>query len=120
LAAHPNSVVSADRLAEVVWGDSPPRSAHATLQKYVYRLRVALGRGLDGTESSSMVHTRSGGYALVLAPGELDADRFMGLVDAARVQAAAGDAAAAMTLLTGALGLWRGQPAWVEFDDRGM
>jgi len=39
LAARPNSMVSSDRLIDIVWGDEPPDSALSTLQKYVYRLR---------------------------------------------------------------------------------
>ena len=37
-----NSVVSSDRLIDIVWGDDPPVSARATLQKLVYRLRVII------------------------------------------------------------------------------
>ena len=38
LLAYRNSVVSTDRLVEVLW-DEPPASAAATLQSYVSRLR---------------------------------------------------------------------------------
>ena len=43
LAARANSVVSAERLIDVVWGDAPPERALSTVQKYVYRLRAVVG-----------------------------------------------------------------------------
>src|SRR5262245_65330790 len=40
LLVEANSVVSSDRLIDILWGDDPPVSARATLQKLVYRLRL--------------------------------------------------------------------------------
>jgi hypothetical protein len=36
--------VSADRLADVVWGDAPPEAVAAALAKDVYRLRARSAR----------------------------------------------------------------------------
>lgn len=58
--------------------------------------------------------SRGGGFALELAPDELDAERFEALVDAARGV----DADAAAPLLATALGLWRG-PAFGDRADVG-
>ena len=41
LLLHRNEVVSADRLIDELWGESPPASALRTLQAYVSRLRKA-------------------------------------------------------------------------------
>ena len=42
LAVYTGEVLSADRLADVVWEDSPPRSARQNLQTYVWSLRRSL------------------------------------------------------------------------------
>ena len=42
LVLHRNEVVSADRLVDDLWGESPPETALRTLQAYVSRLRKAL------------------------------------------------------------------------------
>ncbi len=90
--------VSTDRLIEDVWNGSPPETALKSIQVYVSQLRKALG------EARLVTHER--GYELVVAPGELDADRFDALVQAA-AEAAPEQAAA---LLRDALALFRGEP----------
>ena len=73
-------VVPAEYLAEALWRGAPPPGAAKTLRSYVSRLHSLLGpdAGLAG---------RGGGYALGVAPDQLDADRFERLVGAARVAA---------------------------------
>jgi DNA-binding SARP family transcriptional activator/ABC-type transport system substrate-binding protein len=90
--------VSTDRLIEDVWNGSPPETALKSIQVYVSQLRKALGE--------ARLVTRERGYELVLSPGELDADRFDGLVQAA-AEAAPEQAA---ILLREALSLFRGEP----------
>ena len=121
LAASPNTVVSADRLVRRGVG----RRAAAERARHAAEVRLPAARRTrpgGSTGPSRRASCRPGRAATCssLAPGDLDADRFTDLVDAAHRHAASGDAATAMTLLTSALGLWRGTPAWVEFDDRGM
>lgn len=53
--------VTKDRLVQVLWGDSPPASAVATLESYVCVLRRSMGAG-KGT--SSPIVTTSAGYRL--------------------------------------------------------
>jgi YVTN family beta-propeller protein len=101
LLLHRGEVVSSDRLIDELWGERPPRTAAKTLQAYVSRLRKALG--------NEVLVTRNGGYALAAAPGQLDAERFEGIVADARRALADGDAAGARELLSSALGLWRGE-----------
>jgi DNA-binding SARP family transcriptional activator/tetratricopeptide (TPR) repeat protein len=92
-----NRVVPVDRLVDGVWGDSPPASAHASLQNQLARLRQELG---------DRIKTRAPGYLVRVAPGELDLDRFHRLVDEAR----GADPAVAAERLRDALALWRGAP----------
>ena len=84
-------VVSSDRLIDQLWGERPPASAAKILQGYVSHLRKALG--------NELLLTRGGGYLLVAAPGQIDAERFNVLVGDARPALADGDAAGARALL---------------------
>ena len=90
--------VSTDRLIEEIWNGKPPGTALKSVQVYVSQLRKALGDG--------RLVTRERGYELLVAPGEVDADRFDALVQAA--SAAAPEQACAR--LREALALFRGEP----------
>jgi DNA-binding SARP family transcriptional activator/ABC-type transport system substrate-binding protein len=90
--------VSTDRLIEEIWNGEPPETALKSVQVYVSQLRKALGNG--------RLVTRERGYELVVAPGEVDADRFDELVRAA--SGAPPEEAAAR--LREALALFRGEP----------
>jgi predicted ATPase/DNA-binding SARP family transcriptional activator len=103
LLLHPGEPVSAEMLAQMLWGDEAPPSAAKALQVTVSRLRAALGAAGDRLE------TVSGGYRLRVQPGELDAEAFEQAYDRARALAPAGAAPA----LREALGMWRG-PALVD------
>ena len=92
-----NRVVSVEQLVDGVWGDAPPSSALASLQNHLARLRQELGERLI---------TRSPGYVLRVADGELDLDRFLRLVDDAR----GAEPPVAADRLAEALALWRGPP----------
>jgi DNA-binding SARP family transcriptional activator len=112
LLASPNRVVSAERLADDLWGGDPPEQATHSLQVFVSRLRKALREaGGDG-----VVVTRPPGYVALVPPEHLDAARFEALVAAARRQSAAGAAAEAAATLRTALALWRG-PALADVAD---
>jgi DNA-binding SARP family transcriptional activator/tetratricopeptide (TPR) repeat protein len=92
--------VSVDRLATALWDGDPPADARKAVQMYVARLRKALGGGasIDNTPA---------GYVLRVEPDQVDALRFLRLVDTART---ATGPAAERALLTEALALWHGQP----------
>jgi DNA-binding SARP family transcriptional activator len=105
LALCPGTVVSADRLAEALWGEEPSISTAATLQVYVSQLRKVLG--------AQTIQTRSPGYVLAVEPERVDAVRFERLVAEGR-SLAEDDATAAVERLSRALGLWRG-PALADF-----
>ena len=81
----------------------------AALRAYVSRLRGLLGPAAD-------LRYRPPGYSLTLAAATLDAAEFEELVGAARAAGAAGEHARAVTDLTAALALWRGD-ALAEFAD---
>ena len=62
LLLHANEVVSIDRLIDGVWGPSAPRTAIASLQNAVSRLRRELGPGFDRDQGPriSPARTRRG------------------------------------------------------------
>ena len=101
LLANANQVVSRDRLIDALWEDAAPPSAAGSLHNLVSGVRRAVGDALV---------TRDGGYALCVAPGELDAERFASLAERGSTALAAGDAERAEAILREALALWRGPP----------
>ncbi len=90
--------VSTDYLVDALWGEQPPKTAATSLQNFVSQLRKALG--------PEVLVTKPPGYQLRLEPGQLDLDRFTGLVEEARGTGAEERSAT----LRGALALWRGAP----------
>jgi DNA-binding SARP family transcriptional activator/tetratricopeptide (TPR) repeat protein len=108
LLMHANHPVSADRLVDMIWTRQPPRTAVENLRLYVHRLRRALGDG-------ERIGHRTGGYALAVAPGELDVARFEMLAATGEQAQAAGDHEGAAQVFGEALGLWRG-PAYADLD----
>ncbi|MGH9277389.1 MAG: AfsR/SARP family transcriptional regulator, partial [Acidimicrobiales bacterium] len=115
LVIHANQVVSADRLIDAVWPDSPPASALNTLQTYISHLRQAFAAAAAGTggDIAPLVRTQAPGYALAVEPDAIDARRFERLLDEGRAALAASDPALALEQLTEGLSLWRG-PALVD------
>jgi DNA-binding SARP family transcriptional activator/Tfp pilus assembly protein PilF len=103
LLLHANQVVATDALLALLWDGAPPRTAVASLQVMVHRLR----RALEPVAPGRLV-TRPGGYLLVVQPGELDLDRFDQLVADGKAALAAGRPAEAAAALRRALELWRG------------
>ncbi len=94
--------VTADQLADVLWGPVLPPSAAITLQNYVKRLRQALGTGRD------RITTQPGGYLIHVHPGELDICAMEEAVTAARRSAQATAWADVSEHAAAALDLWRG------------
>ncbi|GAB3427149.1 AfsR/SARP family transcriptional regulator [Flindersiella endophytica] len=101
LLSRANSGVSADLLAEALWGQSPPRSSDNMLRWHVHQLRKSLA-------DDSRVVRHTFGYQIVVEPDELDAVRFQRLYAEARASMDGGDVAQASAVLHQALGLWRG------------
>ncbi|MPZ25322.1 MAG: hypothetical protein GEV12_02425 [Micromonosporaceae bacterium] len=109
LAMSAGRVVSVDQLATPLWGEEPPADTRRGVQVCVTRLRAALGAATVATEPS--------GYRLPVEPDQVDAVRFVRLLEAAAVAA---DPVAERKLLCEAASLWRGTPfdgiqsAWLE------
>lgn len=98
LALADGRAVTTEELIRAVWGPAPPRSARATLQSTVSRLRQVLGE-------DHQIDTVRGGYRWSLVDGALDVTRFRRLV---RRAAAGSEPWRAAVDLRDALGEWRG------------
>ncbi|MDO3700136.1 BTAD domain-containing putative transcriptional regulator [Micromonospora sp. C28SCA-DRY-2] len=103
LLVRAGEAVDLDTLAEEIWGMDPPPAAHAELRECVDAIR----RHLGPTGPDLLVPARSG-YAVHLAPGQLDAQTFRRLTEAARAARATNDHQQALTLLDRAFALRRG------------
>jgi DNA-binding SARP family transcriptional activator len=110
LLLHRNEVVSSDRLIDALWGENAPATAPKIIQSYVSRLRKVLDERSAGERNQAVLATRSPGYVLRVEDGQLDADRFAGLLARGRTALAQGAALEASSLLREALALWRGPP----------
>ncbi|SCK48273.1 BTAD domain-containing putative transcriptional regulator [Streptomyces sp. WMMB 322] len=104
LLLQPNGFVSVDLLTEVLWPGGAPPSAVANVRTYVRSLR----RALAAAGTATQLRTESSGYALLLAPGEIDALLFEERLEDARAERDRGDDAAALRGYESALRLWRG------------
>jgi DNA-binding SARP family transcriptional activator len=107
MALRIGQVVPVAELVDAIWEAEPPRSARASLQALMTRLRQLL-KPLPGA-----VLTRVGdGYLLEFDQDLIDAERSRALGRAAR----AADGAAAIPLFDAALALWNG-PALADAPD---
>ncbi len=100
LGLHGGSVVSADTLLELLWGDDPPRTAAKALQTHISSLRRALGDGFVLTE----------GTGWTLSTTEIDATRYKSAAKMGREAFASGDVSQAVVRFDEARTLWRGTP----------
>ncbi|HXY83843.1 MAG TPA: BTAD domain-containing putative transcriptional regulator [Gaiellaceae bacterium] len=96
LLLHANEPVSSDRIIDALWAGDPPRTAAASLQNYVSRLRKAIG--------PDRIRLGPAGYELSVDPERYDLTRFERMVEEARTASPA----ERVELLRGALALWRG------------
>jgi hypothetical protein len=110
LVVHANQVVSTDRLIDEVWGEAPPPTVKNLLHGYVSRLRQALHHRGDGSVPAQVLVTRPSGYLLRVEAGQLDLDRFEGLIGQARRATTDGDLEDAAERWCAALAMWRGAP----------
>jgi predicted ATPase/DNA-binding SARP family transcriptional activator/peroxiredoxin len=101
-----NEVVSSDLLIDELFGSEASERAVNALQAAVSRLR----RSLEGRDGVRVVVTRAPGYALDVAPDQVDLARFEQLFAQGREMLAGGDPRRASESLREALRLWRGEP----------
>jgi DNA-binding SARP family transcriptional activator/tetratricopeptide (TPR) repeat protein len=99
LAMSAGQVVSVDRITAALWDSEQPDVARRAVQTYTSRLRTALG--------TVPISVEPAGYVLDAEPDQVDALRFVRLLDAA---ASSTDPEAERALLDDALLLWRGTP----------
>ncbi len=111
LLVHTGEPVSADRLIDELWGDTPLTNPAGSWQAKVSQLRRALEQAEPGARA--LVVSRSPGYLLQVPADAVDIGRFETLITRAR---AAGEPAATAALLASALAIWRG-PALADFAD---
>ncbi|GAA3450962.1 hypothetical protein GCM10018962_27950 [Dactylosporangium matsuzakiense] len=102
-------VVPVDVLTDDVWSGTPPPGALAALRTFIADLRRALEPNRAPRTPPRLLVTIPPGYALHVAPGTVDADRF---------EAVAVDPSAPLEALNEALALWRGE-AYAEWSTEG-
>lgn len=102
LAIHDHAAVSAEVLADALWGEDPPASWPKIVQGSVWRLRRALGH--------SAIETTTAGYRLTVGDDELDLRLFQRLVAQGRSLTASHQPDRAAATFAKALALWRGEP----------
>jgi DNA-binding SARP family transcriptional activator len=106
-----NRPVGASALISELWSEDAPRTAHATLQTYMFKLRRlfrnVLGLSVEHV-TSEVLQTCAGGYILRVDPRQLDITEFEHLVTAGTTAMHAGDYERAAENLRQSLALWRG------------
>ncbi|MEU1883738.1 BTAD domain-containing putative transcriptional regulator [Streptosporangium sp. NPDC020072] len=110
-------VVPVDSLLYDLWDDDAAKGAQSGLQVYISRLRRVLEPGRPRGGPNRLLVTVASGYALRVAPDQVDALRFEAMVRAAGEQLEGDDPASARARLEKALGLWRGTP-YSDFADQ--
>ena len=106
LIAHRRSPLTPDQMCDALWPQEPPRSATATLQSYLSRLRRVL-------MAEATVELHESRYELVTPPGAVDADRFeQAIVDVSDAL----PAESVKSTLGQALSWWRG-PAFGDLAE---
>ncbi|NYE45384.1 DNA-binding SARP family transcriptional activator [Spinactinospora alkalitolerans] len=101
--ARENQTVTRDAVISEMWGESPPRTAVATVQTYVYQLR-------RGALYAEELITRPGGYVLIVPEGALDLHHFEALAAEGETLLRRGRTREAAGRLGQALDLWKGEP----------
>jgi DNA-binding SARP family transcriptional activator/tetratricopeptide (TPR) repeat protein len=110
-------VVPVDTLLYDLWDDDTAKGAQSGLQVYISRLRRVLEPGRPRGGPNRLLVTVASGYALRVAPEQVDALKFEQLVRAAGEHLEEADPQSARGRLEKALGLWRGTP-YSDFADQ--
>jgi DNA-binding SARP family transcriptional activator len=72
-----------DQLVDAVWDDGAPATASAQIRDRVRLLRRALALCPSVTCPKNVLTASGAGYRLLVAPGEMDLDRFESLAQVA-------------------------------------
>ncbi|WP_439674085.1 BTAD domain-containing putative transcriptional regulator [Embleya sp. MST-111070] len=108
-----NHIVPTDRLVDGVWDKAPPTTSRGQIQICISSLR----RQLPAAALPGLITTRSPGYRLRVADGQLDLHAFESGVAAGRRAAAERQPKRAVREFRAALDLWHG-PALAGIDSR--
>ncbi|MFE3170908.1 BTAD domain-containing putative transcriptional regulator [Amycolatopsis sp. NPDC059090] len=103
-----NRIVETNAIVDELWGDTPPKSAVATLQSYVYQLRKTFKGPLGSKGVDELIMTQPPGYSLRLLGHELDSLTFTRLSEEGGQLLESGQQGQASVKLRQALSLWRG------------
>jgi DNA-binding SARP family transcriptional activator len=102
--------VPVDLLVEDVWEGRPPPSARRSLQAHIVRLRTSLEPSRPKGSPGQFVVRRGDGYAIAVAPAEVDAASATAAASVGRAERARGDLLGARDRFGTALAYWRGEP----------
>ena len=102
LATRPGTELSAEALAETLWGEDLPETWQKVVQGCIVRLRKALG--------AEAIQTSPHGYRLALHQDDVDHLQFEHLLTRARELLANGEPERARYVTGQARELWRGEP----------
>jgi len=97
-------MISIDQLLDALWDAAPPPTAKAQVHNAVSALR----RRLRTVPGDDVLHTRLPGYLLRLGEHPFDLTEFRMRLERARSAAGNADHPRVVSMLTEALGLWRG------------
>jgi DNA-binding SARP family transcriptional activator len=103
LLLHASQPASKSLLIDALWGDNPPGDADTALRVRMRDVRRVLA-------GNNRIATHPAGYQILVRPGELDADDFLGFTSRGRTALDSGHAEDAARLLEQACRLWRDPP----------
>jgi DNA-binding SARP family transcriptional activator/DNA-binding XRE family transcriptional regulator len=110
LLMEPGAPLRRDTIIDVLWGETPPRTAVGLVHAHLSRIRRLIEPGKRAAGSGRPLDAVGGAYRLPLSGRELDLLAFREFAGHAAVAQDSGDIAAAAELYGHAIGLWRGDP----------
>jgi DNA-binding SARP family transcriptional activator/tetratricopeptide (TPR) repeat protein/DNA-binding XRE family transcriptional regulator len=110
LLMDPGVLVRRDAIVDVLWGDSPPRTAVGLVQAHVSRIRKLLSAHSRFGADEEAIDSAGGAYRLTVSGQEMDLLVFRDLAARAAAARADGDDVTAVECYKHAMGLWRGEP----------
>ena len=113
LLMDPGVLVRRDAIIDVLWGDSPPRTAVDLVQAHVSRIRKLLSshsRFAANHANDGLIGSVRGAYRLTVSRHEVDLLVFRDLAARAAAARTAGDDVTAVECYEHAVDLWRGEP----------
>ncbi|GAA4520984.1 hypothetical protein GCM10023191_098700 [Actinoallomurus oryzae] len=109
LAGRVNEPAGIDEIIDAVWGDAVPATAANGVHTYIAGLRKALEPRRGRRDTGEVLVSTGGGYALRVPPENVDVERFLEHLSAARRSSADGEITEALHAFDLALRLWRGE-----------